>query len=229
MNEKALGELDFASHCDDTSKKSGGILDSVNFVRLSAFEECRKSTVLSGEVSCCNQVFRRFRLRADREVVLDFWHRGFSVDDSIANEFFRLVSSPQSVSPERLAPIADVLGPIAVTARCQTEPDIASMIPIKIESAEVRTINSKNVLFVFWSDINQERMHISLFVDSRCDGLKVDEIHFSIPADSMESVAQVVAETLESIQWNILSPPPIPGFVPSMFSGVPAVPTVPTI
>ncbi|HMP54081.1 MAG TPA: hypothetical protein PKD05_21225, partial [Candidatus Melainabacteria bacterium] len=63
MIEKALGELDFASHCDDTSKKSGGILDSVNFVRLSAFEECRKSTVLSGEVSCCNQVFRRFRLR----------------------------------------------------------------------------------------------------------------------------------------------------------------------
>lgn len=211
MVDSSLGDLNFSSLCDCSSKQSGNILDSVSFVRLSAFQECRKSPVLSGEISCCGQVFRRFRWKNNREVALDFWHRGFSVSDNLANEFFKLVSSPGPIQSERLIPIAEVLGPIAAAVRCQMESDIASMIPIKIDASEVRTINSKNVLFVFWSDTNQNRTHVSLFVDSKCDGLKVDEIHFSMPSELVEETSSLIAETLDSIQWNILAPPPIPG------------------
>lgn len=204
-------DLNFEGLSDRLSKQSGKILDSVNFLRLASWEECRKSPVLSGEMACGGQKFRRFRLKANREVVLDFWNRGFNVSDTVANDFFRLVASPQEVEAEQLVKVAEVLGPIAGAVRCQADSDIKEMIPIQINSSCVRSLNGKNVLMVFWSDTKQEKTHTSIFVDSNCDGLKVDEIHFSHPSGYKSDFNQIVTEALESIQWNILAPPPIPG------------------
>ena len=204
-------DLNFDGLSDRLSKQSGMILDSVNFLRLSLWEECRKALVLSGEVACGEQKFRRFRLKANREVVLDFWNRGFSVDESVANQFFRLVSNPGPVEMEELAHIAEVLGPLAGVVRCQLDADLKTMISIKIDSAEVKNLNGKNVLMVFWSESKQSKTHLSIFVDSNCDGLKVDEIHFSLPEKVSHELDEAIAGTLNSVQWNILAPPPIPG------------------
>ena len=217
MNESFVEELNFSSHCDCTSKESGHILKSLGFLRLANWEECRKAPVLSGDVCCGEQIFRRFRLKMNREVSLDLWHRGFDVNDSVANEFFRLVSSPQKVEVEKLVPISDVLGPIAGAVRSQSDDELSQMVPIRIESAEVRVLNSKNVLFVYWSDSKQMKTHISIFVDSNCDGLKVDEIHFSSPVEITDECDRAIIETLDSIQWNILVPPPIPGIFQPVF------------
>ena len=211
-----MEELNFESHSDSKSKESGHILSSVNFVRLSNFEECGKAPVLSGEIACGEQVFRRYRLKYNREVALDFWHRGFDIDEDVANEFFRLVSSPKKLFIGQLIPVADVLGPIASAVRCHVDDDIASMVSIKIDEAEVRNLNSKNVLSVSWSDSKQNKSHISLYVDSNCDGLKVDEIHISMPDDFNSNLEcqKLITDTIESIQWNVLVPPPlIPGLL----------------
>lgn len=218
MNEPFVEELNFSSHSDCTSKESGHILKSLSFLRLSNWEECRKAPSMTGDVSCGEQIFRRFRLKQNREVSLDLWHRGFDVTDSVANEFFRLVSSPQKVSIDRLVTISDVLGPISGAVRTQTDDELSSMVPIRIKGAEVISLNSKNVLFVYWSDSKQMKTHISVYVDSNCDGLKVDELHFSSPVEISEECDKAIFETIESIQWNILVPPPIPGMFQPVIS-----------
>ncbi|MCA9804459.1 MAG: hypothetical protein KC777_20960 [Cyanobacteria bacterium HKST-UBA02] len=207
--QRQVNELRFSSGNSDASRRSGEILGSIKFLRLSGWEECRRSTALSGDVSCCGQIFKRFRLRADLDVTLDFWHRGFKVDSGTASAFRRLLSHAgvkKALDRAELRGVSDILGP--VSGAFAAEESVATVI---LQSAEVRELNHRSVLIVFWTDTVGERSFVSVFVDAESDGTRIDEIHFSAPVASIEDCAEAIADTLDSIQWNVAIPPPVPG------------------
>ncbi|MGD9683883.1 MAG: hypothetical protein AB7W16_22170 [Candidatus Obscuribacterales bacterium] len=204
-----VNELRFPSGNSDASRRSGEILGSIKFLRLSGWEECRRSTALSGDVSCCGQIFKRFRLRADLDVTLDFWHRGFKVDSGTASAFRRLLCHSgvkRTLDKTELKGVSDILGPVSGAFV-----EVESEATVILQSAEVRELNHRGVLIVFWTDTVGERSFVSVFVDADSDGTRIDEIHFSAPVTSIEDCAEAIADTLDSIQWNVAIPPPVPG------------------
>ncbi|MBZ0189065.1 MAG: hypothetical protein K8F91_22660 [Candidatus Obscuribacterales bacterium] len=205
--------LQFLNGSDDISRNSGDIFQSIIFMRLSAWEECRRSTTLSGDVSCCGQIFRRFRLKSSPQATLDFWHRGFQVSTKTASDFLTLLKSTRPVSLQELVPVADILGPVSgfVRLSANDNPEKSSLMPVEFQCAEVQELAYKKVLVMYWSDTGRDRSFISVFIDAGSDGTKVDEVHFSAPSEVMEETSSAFAEILDSIQWNMVTPPPVPG------------------
>jgi len=92
----------------DISSMSGSIFDGIKFIRLSQWKECGRSTVLAGGVSCAGQIFRRFELKVDSNVVLEFWFRGAPMSNASASNFSELLLDLGDVTEEELGSVEEV-------------------------------------------------------------------------------------------------------------------------
>ncbi len=212
VGEKTMIEMDLNERFHtvslfDASKDSGDIFDDILFIRLAQWRECSKATTLSGLDSCANRIFRRFELSKNPDVLLDFWYRGFPVENESRENFAELMKlSTGALDHSQLISVAEVLG---VAGEGLFPCSNVSRIDVRIDAAEIGCIQGHKVLAVWWSwlDCDQGRKFLSIYTDSYADG-KIHEIHFSAPEAEMEDYADVITETLRSFQWRDVAPPP---------------------
>ena len=192
----------------DASKYSGDIFDDILFIRLSPWRECNRSTALPGLESCAQRIFRRFSFYSDPDVNLDFWYRGFPVEEKTAENFATLLESNRQLSIHDLMPVVEVLG---VAGEGLYKSGSNRNIEIVIDDAEIGRIQGNKVLAVWWHwlDGGASRKFLSIFTDTNRDG-NVHEIHFSAPESKMADFASIITDTIRSFQWrNGCTPPPL--------------------
>lgn len=194
---------------EDISQMSGDIFDGIKFIRLSQWKECGRSTVLAGGVSCAGQIFRRFELKNDSNVVLEFWYRGAPLSDVSAQNFSELLLDLGDVTASELTSVEEVwqgsIGAYLLTGAMNTEEK-----PLHIDAAEVGELNGRRILALWWRHSWIDRKFLSMFMDAEDGpGRDVHEIHFSAPARDMQRHSVSIVDTLRSFQWSRAMPPPI--------------------
>jgi hypothetical protein len=194
---------------DDISSVSGQIFEGIRFIRLSQWKECGRSTVLAGGVSCAGQIFRRFELKNDSNVVLEFWFRGVPLEDASANTFAELLADLGDVTEAELESVADVWQ-VSVGAYLLSGTATPAQKPLEIDAAEVGELNGRRILAIWWRHSTVDRKYLSMFMDAEDGpGKLIHEIHFSAPAKEMQRHSELIVETLRSFQWTRALPPPI--------------------
>ncbi len=206
-------KLSFKVDTSDVTRLSGQIFDEIKFIRLNKWQECTRSTILAGGISCAGQIFRRFELKTDSSVTLEFWFRGNPVSMETAAKFSSLLTELKELSEPDLDEIREIwyasvggrmLGGVqfARAKCCETSYTIAA--------AEVGELHGRRMLALWWEHNLFDRKFLSIFTDSEDGpGRLVHEVHFSAPTDDMPFHAQTIVETLRSFQWTRELPPPI--------------------
>lgn len=197
----------------DISSISGKIFDGIKFIRLSAWKECIKTTVLAGGISCAGMIFRRFELKKDRHAVLEFWFRGAPLSEGGAKTFSKLLQNLGELSDSELERASEVwrtsLGE-RVLGGIQLAPSSMAQSAYRIDAAEVGELNGRRMLALWWKQTAHDRKFLSMFIDAQDGpGKIVHEIHFSAPAKDMHRYASDIVDTLRSFQWSRELPPPI--------------------
>lgn len=193
----------------DSSSVSGDIFDGIKFIRLSQWKECGRSTVLAGGVSCAGQIFRRFELKSDSNVVLEFWFRGAPLSAQSADNFAELLLDLGDVTENELESVEEVwagsVGAYLLTGAPNTQEK-----PLHIDAAEVGELNGRRILALWWRHSAIDRKFLSMFIDAEDGpGRLVQEIHFSAPAKDMQRHSTCIVDTLRSFQWSRALPPPV--------------------
>lgn len=200
-----------ASFISDSTRQSGEIFSDVKFIRLSHWRECQRSTSLGGGLACAGQIYRRFELKQNSKVFLEFWYRGFPLKEQLGESFVRLLKEQGQIELWSLVNVAEVLGWVGerLLNEFKREPEEAAEPLIIIDDAEIGEINQRRVLAVWWRDLQAERKYLSLFLDVEGNGITVHEVHFSAPEAEIQKHSEIIVETLRSFQWNRECPPPV--------------------
>jgi len=200
------------------SQASGQIFEGIKFIRLSEWKECGRSTALAGGTSCAGQIFRRYELKKDTKVVLEFWFRGNPLSDGSAQAFSELLKEPTDLDDEDLESVSEVwrgsvegrmLGGVQHTRS-------NAQLVYEIDGAEIGDLQGRRMLAIWWKHCLLDRKFLSIFMDAEDGpGYFIHEVHFSAPTDVMHRQAATIVETLRSFQWSKALPPPL---VPSSSS-----------
>ena len=206
-------KLSFKIDATDVTRLSGQIFEEIKFIRLNKWQECTRSTILAGGISCAGQIFRRFELKTDPSVTLEFWFRGNPLPTEASIKFSNLLTELKELDERDLEELQEVwlasvggrmLGGVqfAKAKQCETSYTIAA--------AEVGELHGRRMLAIWWEHNLFQRKFLSIFTDSEDGpGRLVHEVHFSAPTEDMPFYANTIVETLRSFQWTRELPPPI--------------------
>jgi hypothetical protein len=205
--------LSFKFDCSDVTRVSGQIFDEIKFIRLSQWQECTRSTILAGGISCAGQIFRRFELKNDSKVVLEFWFRGTPLSKETAEAFSEMLTEVRELDDSDLDEVEEVwrasvggrmLGGVQFSKAKQTQ------MPYTIAAAEIGELHGRRMLAIWWEHNLFDRKFLSIFTDPEDGpGRLVHEVHFSAPTEDMHRHAGTIVDTLRSFQWSRALPPPI--------------------
>lgn len=208
--------LSFKYDGSDVTRISGQIFAEIKFIRLSQWKECSRSTILAGGISCAGQIFRRFELKNDSRVLLEFWFRGTPLSKKCAEDFSALLSDVRELDEGELEEVAEVwrasvgeriFGGVQFAKQIMIHPEAPTY---KIVASEVGELHGRRMLAIWWEHNLFDRKFLSIFTDAEDGpGLLVHEVHFSAPTDDMYKHATTIVDTLRSFQWTRELPPPM--------------------
>jgi hypothetical protein len=189
------------------SDRNRPIFEELQFMRLSTdWIESQRDAGLWGGAQFDHKIFRQFQLAWSPSVTLDFWFRGFRISPQSGRAFTQILRHAHPLTTEELQQIQEVLGVIHLPVKSAAIDKQPAHILL---SAEVGYLKNKTVLAVNSEHIKFNRRYISLLIDATGDGRTIHEIHFSSPAQAFDSNAGVAHDAFRSIQWNIVTPPPM--------------------
>lgn len=206
-------KLSFKIDVSDVTRLSGQIFDEIKFIRLNKWQECTRSTVLAGGISCAGQIFRRFELKTDSSVTLEFWFRGTSLSAESSAKFSKLLTELKALDERELEELQEVWHP-SVGGRILGGVQFAKAKPCEssytIAAAEVGELHGRRMLAIWWEHNLFDRKFLSIFTDAEDGpGRLVHEVHFSAPTEDMPMHAKTIVDTLRSFQWTRELPPPM--------------------
>jgi len=200
MAAESMSDMSTPAEIGGQSRISACVLPfpELSFIRLSdGWQEIRESLLL-GDPSFDPRILRQYQLSWAPQVMLDFWYRGAAVSDRSAQSFSGLLKRPGSLAHAQLSTLAEVLGVIWQSADVN-----------QIEAAEIMVLQARPVMTVCWINSRVKRRYLSVFVDALGDGRVIREIHFSAPFESFTEHLTAAFQCLDSIQWDVVVPPPM--------------------
>ncbi|HZT35054.1 MAG TPA: hypothetical protein VFA15_03970, partial [Nitrososphaera sp.] len=133
----------------DVSRLSGEIFEDIKFIRLAAWRECRRSTVLDGDTACGGQIYRRFKLKANRDVIMEFWSSGTPIDSLTSRRLDDLLLQDGKVKLQSLVGVADGLGLLEQRIAQAVAPDSDRLrfdAPVCLDDAEIGEVHGRRML-----------------------------------------------------------------------------------
>lgn len=196
----------------DIARLSGEIFDEIRFIRLNGWRECARSAVLAGGTSCAGQIFRRFELKNERDMVLEFWYRGVPISETCSQVFEEALKTLGEIEESTLESLSEVwkgsLGDRVLNG--------APFCPLsstdqthELEAARIGSLAGRHVLAMWWNHYIVDRKFLSIYILSDDHSRTVNEVHFSAPVRVMDRHAPAIIETLRSFQWSRATPPPV--------------------
>ncbi len=193
----------------DIARLSSQIFDEIRFIRLNGWRECARSAVLAGGTSCAGQIFRRFELKKERQMALEFWYRGVPISDTCSQAFEEALLNLGELDESTLETLSEVWKG-SVGERVLNDVPLSSMEPTHdLEAARIGSLAGRHVLAMWWKHLIVDRKFLSIYILSDDDARTVNEVHFSAPVKVMERHAAAIVETLRSFQWSRATPPPV--------------------
>ncbi len=196
----------------EIARLSSQIFEEIRFIRLNGWRECGRSAVLGGGNSCAGQIFRRFELKKDSQMVLEFWYRGAPISEASSLAFQDALLTLGELEESKMESLSEVWKGSVGERVLNGAPfcPIGSMEQTHdLESARIGALAGRPVLAMWWQHLIFDRKFLSLYILSDTDSRTVYEVHFSAPTRVVERHASSIIETLRSFQWSRATPPPV--------------------